>query len=441
MIRPAISAPFLCGTCALLFSVGAPAQETTDYAYDARGRVTQAQRTQGGTVKSSANYSYDDANNRNNVTVTAAGQTIPASFSISDASVAEGGTLAFTVTKSNATAGSLSVFVSTANGSATSGVDYTAYSSTLTFAAAETAKTINVVTANNGIVDGTRVLYANLSNASAGSAILDMQGSGTINDNEVAVTPSFSIGDASATEGGDLAFTVTKSGLTGSTFSINYASANQTATAPADYLSASGTLTFLPAETSKAVVIPTSQETSIENNETFRINLSGASGGATISDPQAIGTIVSDDGVGFSISNANTVEGGIMTFTVTKTGPTTSTLTINYATAYGTATSDDFTAKSGTLTFAPADQAKGINVTTHVTPFYEDDEVFTLNLSQGTGTYTITDGQGVGTISEGGGSCSTCLTANESEPAGNSQAPVESGSVPQISAEEPTQPE
>jgi hypothetical protein len=53
-------------------SQGASASETISYTYDALGRVVQVSRT--GTVNNgvTANYSYDRADNRTNVTVTGA---------------------------------------------------------------------------------------------------------------------------------------------------------------------------------------------------------------------------------------------------------------------------------------------------------------------------------------------------------------------------------
>jgi RHS repeat-associated protein len=60
--------------------------------------------------------------------------------------------------------------------------------------------------------------------------------------------PSFAINDVAVTEGGSLSFTVTKTGSTSSSFSVNYGSANGTATAGSDYTATSGMLTFAAAD-------------------------------------------------------------------------------------------------------------------------------------------------------------------------------------------------
>jgi hypothetical protein len=55
---------------------------------------------------------------------------------------------------------------------------------------------------------------------------------------------------------------------------VNYATSNGTATAPADYIAASGTLTFAPGETSKSLTITTVNEVANEGNKTFTLTLS-----------------------------------------------------------------------------------------------------------------------------------------------------------------------
>ena len=75
---------------------------------------------------------------------------------------------------------------------------------------------------------------------------------------------------------------------------VRYATANGTATTPADYGSRSGTLTFAPGETSKTVQVPVQGDTVTEPNEQFRLDLSYPTN-AGISDGSAQATIVNDD--------------------------------------------------------------------------------------------------------------------------------------------------
>lgn len=155
--------------------------ETIADTYDARGRLTHVAHS--GTVNSgvSADYGYDKADNRSNVTV-----TVPSapSFALNDVSVTKGGTLNLTVTKTRATSSSFTVNYATANNTAASSSDYNATSGTLTLAAADTTTSVIVTTLNGSSAEGTETLYVNLSSPSGGATISNSRGVGTINDND-----------------------------------------------------------------------------------------------------------------------------------------------------------------------------------------------------------------------------------------------------------------
>lgn len=100
---------------------------------------------------------------------------------------------------------------------------------------------------------------------------------------------------------------------------------------------------------------------------------------------------------GASINEGNTGT-RTMTFTVTRTGATHWTSTVAFATSNGTATGgSDYTATSGTLTFAPGETSKTISVLVKGDRLGEPNEAFVINLSHSTNA-TIVDGPGVGTI-------------------------------------------
>ena len=112
------------------------------------------------------------------------------------------------------------------------------------------------------------------------------------------VLPTLAIADASVTEGNAgttyLDFTVTLSKAATSAVTVNYASANGSATAGQDYQAISGTLTFAAGETSKVIRVPVTGDTAVEAAETLTLNLTSPSG-ATLADGVATGTIVNDD--------------------------------------------------------------------------------------------------------------------------------------------------
>ena len=89
-------------------------------------------------------------------------------------------------------------------------------------------------------------------------------------------------------------FTVTLSAASASTVTVDYATANGTATAGSDYTAATGTLSFAAGTTSKTITVPVTGDTTVESTETFVVNLTNAVG-ATLADAQGVGTITNDD--------------------------------------------------------------------------------------------------------------------------------------------------
>jgi predicted extracellular nuclease len=111
-------------------------------------------------------------------------------------------------------------------------------------------------------------------------------------------------------------------------------------------------------------------------------------------------------GESVSVNDVSVAEGNagtsLLTFTVTRTGNT-GAFTIDFATANGTATAgSDFTATSGTLTFAAGGAlSQTVSVTINGDTAFETNETFTLalsNLSNTAGTTSLADGSGTGTL-------------------------------------------
>jgi hypothetical protein len=224
------------------------------------------------------------------------------SLSIADAAVKEGHSgvkfMTFTVTLSAAAASPVTVAYSTADGTATSGSDYVAASGSLTFAAGETSKTITVKVKSDRASEGNETFTIRLANA-GGATIADGSATGTLtNDDAAATLPALSVGDVSLREGNsgtaELMFVVTLDKAATGPVTVNYATANGTATAGSDYAPLTGKLTFAAGETSKMVHVVVNGDTVLEANETFSLTLSGASG-ATIADGSAVGQITDDD--------------------------------------------------------------------------------------------------------------------------------------------------
>ncbi len=202
--------------------------------------------------------------------------------------------------------------------------------------------------------------------------------------------PSLVINNVSVTEGNtgttNAVFTVTLSAVSGRTVTVNYATANGTATSTSDYVAVSGTLTFAAGATTQQITVPVRGDTVNEATETFNVNLSGATN-ATIADSQGVGTIIDNDPVpSVTINDVSITEGNFgtktLTFTLTLSAASGQTVTVNYATANGTARAgSDYVAKTGTVTFAAGTTTQTIAITINGDLTKEPNETFFVNLT------------------------------------------------------------
>jgi hypothetical protein len=231
---------------------------------------------------------------------------------------------------------------------------------------------------------------------------------GTIQENDGASEPTFSIDDVTQNEGDagttSYTFTVIKSGDTELSSSVDYETVNGTAADPGDFTAITATtLIFGPTDTSIEVTVLVNGDTTSEANEAFTVHLSNASG-ATISDADGTGTITNDDAApSFTIDDVTQNEGDAgttsYTFTVTKTGSTKLSSSVDYETVNGSASApSDYTALPlTTLTFGPTDTSMPVTVLVNGDIAVEPNEDFTVHLSNAINA-TISDADGTGTI-------------------------------------------
>lgn len=218
---------------------------------------------------------------------------------------------------------------------------------------------------------------------------------------------ALSIDDVSVTEGnaGSVAavFTVSLDVASGDQVTVDYATSDGTALAPGDYQSAGGTITIPPGEMSATVTVQVNGDVLDEADETYAVTLSNPVN-ATIADGSGVGTIIDDDPPpSLSINDVAIPEGNNgnrqATFTVALSSMSGQTVTVEYATADGTATTADldYLARSGTLTFEAGQTSRNVNVPIRGDIQVEPDETYFVNLSNPTNA-VIADDQGLGTI-------------------------------------------
>ncbi|MYD00840.1 MAG: hypothetical protein F4X06_00635, partial [Gammaproteobacteria bacterium] len=225
----------------------------------------------------------------------------------------------------------------------------------------------------------------------------------TVTDDDEAT--SFSIGDASATEGQAISFTVTRSGATGDAATVNWSTAEDTdgdhPASSSDYTeqTTAQTLNFAAGETSKTISVRTTQDAIDEADETFLVELSSPSTGASITRATAAGTITDDDALpALSVAAASAAEGEAAEFTVSLSTPSGRDVTVTATTSDGAATApEDYTHKTEALTIAAGATSATFSVSIAADAQNELDETFTVTLSDATGA-TIDDDTATGTI-------------------------------------------
>ena len=331
-------------------------------------------------------------------------------LAITDAIVTEGNLPAtvdatFTVSLSAPAGQTVTVQAASLNNTATAPGDYTTLTpTTLSFLAGETTKQVSVTVNGDALNELNETFFVNLASPT-NATIVDMQGVGTITDDDP--LPALSVNDVTVSEGNagtaNATFTVTLAAASGRTVTVDYATENGTATAPADYIAGTGTVTFTPGQTSRTVSVAVRGDLLDEINETYVVNLSNPDscnarrrGGRRDDHRRRPGT------PSLSINDVTVTEGqsGIVNanFAVALSAPSGQTVSVGYATGDGSATAgSDYVGTGGNLVFNPGDTTKTVVV--QVTSDLRDelDETFNVTLTNPLNA-SIADPAGLGTI-------------------------------------------
>ena len=210
----------------------------------------------------------------------------------------------------------------------------------------------------------------------------------------VRALPTVSIADASVAEGNSgsktLSFVVSLSSAAEQTTTVSYGTVNGTATvAGGDYVAKTGTISFRAGQRTSMVSVGIRGDRTVEADETFQVVLSSATA-ATLGRTTATGTILDDDAAPRTVSVAGPTaavdEGGSATFTFSLSRLATVPITVSYATSNLTASSaSDYTAATGSFTFAAGQTSKQVTVATRTDAVVESDESFQMRVTAASG--------------------------------------------------------
>lgn len=344
------------------------------------------------------------------------------SLRIDDVSVVEGdaGTTPATLTVSLDQASDQPVTVdwTTIPGTADEN-DFNATSGDVIFAPGETTRRITTQVVGDTTIEPEEQFTVQLSDAT-NATIEDPDGTVTIGNDDGGggggrggdpQLTGVRIGDISVPEGDvgttPATFTIGLDKAGSASVSVRWGTASATADEH-DFVAGSGEVVFAPGELSKQVTVGVVGDRFIEAEETFTVGLSNARN-ATIADHGGTGTITNDDDgdspgpePAIRLGDVPQVEGNSgtspATVTVVLNQASDEPVTVHWATLDGTAAAPgDFAGRSDDLTFAPGDTSKQIDVPIVGDTVAEDDESFTLELTNPSGA-TIDDPSGTGTI-------------------------------------------
>lgn len=335
------------------------------------------------------------------------------------------GSATIAVVRTGGAEGMVSVDYATSDGSGINGTDYSTTKGTLTFENKQTSKTFGIPITNSVLAQGNKTVTITLSNITNGATlgvpatatltITDNQGNTDAASSTAAVTSASSSSSSVNPAGtlslaanafmvnetsGTLTVTVRRDGGSTGAVGINYATIDGSALAGSQYTAANGTLSFAAGETTKSFTVSVINSASVTGNRTFGVSISNPTGGAGVAAGGNTANVILFDnesgGFGsgsFKLAKAssNISKGaGSVVISVTRVGGTVGTATVSYATNNGSATAGtDFTAVTGTLTFAPGEQAKSITVPILKTSSVNAGKTFTFDLSSPSSPTTL----------------------------------------------------
>ncbi len=346
----------------------------------------------------------------------------PTTVSLSaTASVAEGGSIVYTATLTNAAQTAVTVTLSTGE--------------TITIAAGATTGSVSILAPTEDVYTDAGSVSRTITSATGGNfEALNVNAAAattTVTDTIDATTVSIT-GDAVVAEGATASYTVslTSAAQTAVTVNLTYSG---TAADGADFTGVA-TVTIPAGSSSANFNIATLQDVLAEGAESFTVTIASASGGnfenLVISSANGAATtsITDDDTPALSVSSPTLGEGGFAVFTVSLSNPSTTAVTFNPALASGTATvgTDTSTALEyfngstwvavpvGGVTLAAGMTSVQVRVATTDDFAAEGDEQFALTATVTAGTTANASATGTATITDDVDTTTVSLTATPS---------------------------
>ena len=279
--------------------------------------------------------------------------------------------------------------------------DVTTTSGTVTIPMGSTTGTASVATVDDDAVEPDETFTLTLTTvAEVDGEMVAMvnpaasSGTGTITNDDIPPPSVRVAAEASAEEGEAVMFEVSLSEAAAAEVTVDFQISIETddTASPDDFenfMQASGTVTIPVGSTTGMASVMTAEDTDIEPDETFTLTLSNAQG-ATLADAVSKGTIENDDEPPLPMlsvaETASAEEGDPVEFEVSLSEAAAAEVTVDFNVSFegdNTATADDVTTTSGTVTIPTGSTMGTASVATVDDDLLEgvEPETFTLTLS------------------------------------------------------------
>ena len=313
-----------------------------------------------------------------------------------------GGDLTVTVSRVGGVGNDVTVVLSSTNGSAVAGEDYTAINTTLSWKAGESGpKTVTIPILPDQLQEGAETFNLALSDPTGGLVL------GNPNRALVTITDVFNPGDikldtANVTvseNAGTVTLTATRANGSDGAVSVDFTTRDGSAQAGLDYSATRGTLTWASGEMGpKSLTIPILTDALRENDETFNLTLSNPTGGVALVEPREAVITITDvfnpGAVSFEpVSYLVNEDSGAVILSVTRSPGAANTpraanggVSVSFATQDGSAVAGrHYAAVSGTLEWAGDEfGSKTFSVPIVNTPEVDPTRAFTVTLTSNT---------------------------------------------------------
>lgn len=321
------------------------------------------------------------------------------SFSSTNYSVNENGTPinSIVISRINGSLGNVGVTLTTSAGTATTPSDYSNTTITVSFAAAQTSRTVTIPVVNDTLVEADETIRLTIANPTGG-AILGTPATSTLTivDNDAKRGQiAFSRAAYTVNENGTPVSAVIINRTLGSDGAINVrvTPSNGTALSGGDFNNAAITVSFAAGQTTQTVSIPVVNDSAIELAETINLTLSNPSSSAVLgTQTTSVLTIIDNDTkpgvIQFADTDFAVGEDGsaISSILLVRTGGNNGVVGARVNLSNGTATAPgDYNGNPILVTFANGENFKIVNVPIVNDSLAETDETVNLTLTTPTG--------------------------------------------------------